>query len=138
MTVRAVSCHSCAHHTLRGAPWRTSTFGPVLSVIRYDTVEQAIAIADDSDYRLSAGVWTRDAQTAFDVAEALEAGMVWINDWHLAPPQCPFGGVKQSGIGREGGPGALDEYTEQKFVSFDLSGGVEGKAYGLLFSTPPS
>jgi aldehyde dehydrogenase (NAD+) len=117
---------------------REEIFGPVVSVIRYDTVEEAIAIANDSEYGLSAGVWTRDAQLAFEVAEQLEAGMVWINDWHVAPPGYPFGGVKQSGIGREGGADALDEYTEPKVVTYDLSGGLEGKAYGLLFSTPPS
>jgi aldehyde dehydrogenase (NAD+) len=65
---------------------REEIFGPVVSVIRYDTIEQAIAIANDSEYGLSAGVWTRDAQLAFDIAEQLEAGMVWINDWHVAPP----------------------------------------------------
>jgi aldehyde dehydrogenase (NAD+) len=117
---------------------REEIFGPVLAVLRFHTVDEAIAIANDSEYGLSAGVWTRDAETAFDVAERLEAGMVWINDWHVAPPEYPFGGVKQSGLGREGGPDALDEYTEQKFISFDLSGGVEGKAYGLLLSTPPN
>lgn len=117
---------------------REEIFGPVVSVIKFDTVEEAIAIANDSDYGLSAGVWTQDAQLAFDVAEELEAGMVWINDWHVGPPEYPFGGVKQSGLGREGGPRALDEYTEPKFISFDLSGGVDAKPYGLLFSTPPN
>ena len=117
---------------------REEIFGPVLAVLRYRTVDEAIAIANDTEYGLSAGVWTQNAETAFDVAERLEAGMVWINDWHLAPPEYPFGGVKQSGVGREGGPGALDEYTEQKFISFDMSGGIEGKPYGLLFSTPPN
>jgi len=117
---------------------REEIFGPVVSVIRFDTVDEAIAIANDTDYGLSAGVWTRDAQLALDVAEELEAGMVWINDWHLGPPQYPFGGMKQSGLGREGGPGALDEYTEVKFVSFDLSGGVDAKPYSLVLSTPPS
>lgn len=117
---------------------REEIFGPVVAVIRFDTVEEAIAIANDSDYGLSAGIWTKDAQLAFDIAEELEAGMVWINDWHVAPPEYPFGGVKQSGIGREGGPQALDEYTEPKFISFDLSGGVDAKPYGLLFSTPPN
>ena len=73
---------------------------------------------------------------AFDIAEQLEAGMVWINDWHVAPPQYPFGGVKQSGLGREGGPDALDEYTEPKVISFDLSGGIDGKAYAMVLGTP--
>ena len=115
---------------------REEIFGPVVSVIRYDTIEEAIAIANDSEYGLSAGVWTQDAQQAFDIAEQLEAGMVWINDWHVAPPQYPFGGVKQSGLGREGGPDALDEYTEPKVISFDLSGGIDGKAYAMVLGTP--
>ncbi|MEU1208714.1 aldehyde dehydrogenase family protein [Nocardia sp. NPDC005825] len=117
---------------------REEIFGPVVSVIRYRSIPEAVAIANDSDYGLSAGVWSADPALAFEVAEQLEAGMVWINDWHLAPPEYPFGGVKQSGLGREAGPNALDEYTEPKFVSFDLSGGLDGKPYGLLLSTPAS
>ncbi|MEV0265740.1 aldehyde dehydrogenase family protein [Streptomyces sp. NPDC050617] len=116
---------------------REEVFGPVVAVLAYDTDEEAVALADDSEYGLSAGVWSSNARRAFDVAEALESGMVWINDWHLAPPEYPFGGVKQSGLGREGGPGALDEYTKAKFISYDLSGGLDGKMYGLVLGTPP-
>ncbi|WP_312866540.1 aldehyde dehydrogenase family protein [Streptomyces boluensis] len=116
---------------------REEVFGPVVAVLAYTTDEEAVALANDSEYGVSAGVWSRDARRAFDVAEALESGMVWINDWHLAPPEYPFGGVKQSGLGREGGPGALDEYTEAKFISYDLSGGLDGKLYSLVLGTPP-
>ena len=106
---------------------RDEVFGPVLAVLTYDTVEEAIAIANDTDYGLSAGVWGTDETTALDVARRLEAGMVYVNDWHVINPTYPFGGYKQSGLGREGGPDALDEYTEQKYISIDRSGGVENR-----------
>lgn len=111
-------------------------FGPVLSVLSYDTVEEAIAIANDTEYGLSAGVWGTDESRVLDVARQLEAGMVYVNDWHVLHPAYPFGGYKQSGLGREGGPNALDAYTEQKYISVDRSGGVENKAYALVLGTP--
>lgn len=115
---------------------REEVFGPVLSVLTYDTVEEAVAIANDTDYGLSAGVWGTDEAKVLDVARQLEAGMVFVNDWHVLHPAYPFGGYKQSGLGREGGPHALDEYTEQKYISVDRSGGVENKAYALVLGTP--
>lgn len=115
---------------------RQEVFGPVLSVLSYDTVEEALAIANDTDYGLSAGVWGQDEEKVLDVARRLEAGMVFVNDWHVLHPAYPFGGYKQSGLGREGGPDALDEYTEQKYISVDRSGGVENKAYALVLGTP--
>ncbi|NYI78265.1 aldehyde dehydrogenase family protein [Nocardioides panzhihuensis] len=111
-------------------------FGPVLSVLSYETVEEAVAIANDTEYGLSAGVWGTDEARVLDVARQLEAGMVYVNDWHVLHPAYPFGGYKQSGLGREGGPNALDQYTEQKYISVDRSGGVENKAYGLVLGTP--
>lgn len=111
-------------------------FGPVLSVLSYDTIEEAIEIANDTEYGLSAGVWGADEARVLDVARQLEAGMVYVNDWHVLHPAYPFGGYKQSGIGREGGPNALDQYTEQKYISVDRSGGVENKAYALVLGTP--
>jgi acyl-CoA reductase-like NAD-dependent aldehyde dehydrogenase len=113
-------------------------FGPVLSVIRYSDVEEAVQIANDTQYGLSAGVWSSDTARALAVANQLEAGTVWINDWHMVSGAYPFGGYKQSGIGRELGPHALDEYTEAKFVHLDLSGRLERRAYGLVLSTPAS
>ena len=115
---------------------REEVFGPVLSVITYDTVDEAVAIANDTEYGLSAGVWGTDEERTLDVARRLEAGMVFVNDWHVLHPAYPFGGYKQSGLGREGGPHALDEYTEQKYISVDRSGGVENKAYALVLGTP--
>jgi aldehyde dehydrogenase (NAD+) len=115
---------------------REEVFGPVLTVLTYDTVDEAIAIANDTEYGLSAGVWGTDEARTLDVARRLEVGMVYVNDWHVIHPQYPFGGVKQSGLGREGGPDALDQYTEQKYISVDRSGGVENKAYALVLGTP--
>ncbi len=115
---------------------REEIFGPVLAVIRCETVEEAIRIANDTEYGLSAGVWSTDNQRALDVAGQLEAGTVWVNDWHMVSAAYPFGGFKQSGLGRELGPYALDEYTEEKFVHLDLSGRLERRAYPLLLGTP--
>lgn len=113
---------------------REEVFGPVLTVIDYESVEEAVSIANDTDYGLSAGVWGSDENRVLDVARQLEAGMVYINDWHVIHPEYPFGGAKQSGLGREGGPHALDAYTEQKYISIDRSGGIENKAYGLVLT----
>jgi acyl-CoA reductase-like NAD-dependent aldehyde dehydrogenase len=117
---------------------REEIFGPVLAVIRAESTDQAIRIANDTEYGLSAGVWSTDNQRALDVAAQLEAGTVWVNDWHMVSAAYPFGGYKQSGLGRELGPHALDEYTEEKFVHVDLSGGLDRRAYPLLLSTPPA
>ena len=100
---------------------REEIFGPVLSVLRYSDLDEAVEIANDTDFGLSAGVWGEDVETALAIAHRLEAGTVWINDWHAINVEYPFGGYKQSGSGRELGPDALDEYTEQKFVHLDVS-----------------
>jgi len=107
-------------------------FGPVLCVLRYRDVQEAIDIANDTEYGLSAGVWSEDIDAAMDVARQLESGTVWINDWHMVNALYPFGGFKQSGIGRELGPHALDEYTEEKFVHVDLSRTRERRIYDLV------
>jgi acyl-CoA reductase-like NAD-dependent aldehyde dehydrogenase len=117
---------------------REEIFGPVLSVLRFSGTDEAIRIANDTEYGLSAGVWSTDNQRALDVAGQIEAGTVWINDWHMVNAAYPFGGYKQSGLGRELGPHALDEYTEEKFIHLDLSGRVDRRAYALLLSTPPA
>ena len=117
---------------------REEIFGPVLAVIRCESTDQAIRIANDTEYGLSAGVWSTDNLRALDVAGQLEAGTVWVNDWHMVNAAYPFGGYKQSGFGRELGPHALDEYTEEKFVHVDLSGRLDRRAYPLLLGTPPA
>jgi len=92
-------------------------FGPVLSVFRFSDIEQAISIANESDYGLSAGIFSEDVIKAQSIAKQLQAGSVWINDWHMMRTDAPFGGFKQSGYGREMGKESLKHYTETKSVS---------------------
>lgn len=113
---------------------REEIFGPVLSVIAYDDDDEAIAIANDSEYGLASSVWTRDNSRGLAVAEEIQCGSVWINDAHQINAQVPFGGYKQSGVGRELGPDALDAYTQAKAVHVDLSGGRDAKPYDILLS----
>jgi len=94
-------------------------FGPVLCVIKYNTIEEAVAMANDSMYGLAGGVWSRDRDKAMHVARQLRAGTVWINEWHLISEKAPFGGYKQSGVGREFGLDGLKEYTEAKHLHID-------------------
>ncbi len=117
---------------------REEIFGPVLSVLKYDSEEEAIKIANDTEYGLAAAVWSRDNQRALEVARQIEAGSVWINDYHNISQFLPFGGVKQSGTGRELGPDALSEFTQDKGITIDLSGDVSRRAYGLVLGTPPA
>ncbi len=95
---------------------REEIFGPVVVVFPFDTVEEAIERANNSDYGLAAGIWTENIKKAHYVASKLQAGTVWINDYGLEMEGAPFGGYKQSGIGRELGSYALQEYTEVKSV----------------------
>ncbi|WP_066309162.1 aldehyde dehydrogenase [Bacillus sp. FJAT-29814] len=109
-------------------------FGPVLAVIRYSDVDEAIKMANDTIYGLAAGVWTRDVNKAYEVARKLQAGVVWINDWHMLRNDAPFGGYKQSGIGREMGKHSLDAYTQVKHVHTSMTSEIERRPwYGLLF-----
>jgi acyl-CoA reductase-like NAD-dependent aldehyde dehydrogenase len=114
---------------------REEVFGPVLVVLTYDSDDEAVKIANDTNYGLSAGVWGSDDR-ALDVARRLEAGSVWINNWHIIHPAYPFGGFKESGLGREGGPHSIDEYVEEKFIALDRSGGAENKAFAIVIDPP--
>jgi aldehyde dehydrogenase (NAD+) len=106
---------------------REEIFGPVLSVIRYRDENEAIAIANDSDFGLAGGVWSRDLERAKAVASRLRTGTVWINDWHFFHDLAPFGGYKQSGIGREMGHFGLAEYTETKHVHVGVEANPDAK-----------
>jgi acyl-CoA reductase-like NAD-dependent aldehyde dehydrogenase len=100
---------------------REEIFGPVLAVIEFADVDDAIAKANDCRYGLAAGVWTRDIKKAHHVARRLEAGTVWINTYNVYDTAAPFGGYKHSGFGRELGMHALTHYTQTKTVWVDLN-----------------
>jgi betaine-aldehyde dehydrogenase len=96
-------------------------FGPVLVVIPFDSEEQAISIANDTIYGLAGAVWTKDVTKAMRVVKALRAGITWVNTYHPTYSEAPWGGYKQSGVGRELGTFGLDEYQEVKQINIDLT-----------------
>jgi acyl-CoA reductase-like NAD-dependent aldehyde dehydrogenase len=96
-------------------------FGPVLTVQPFDTEDEAVEMANSTPYGLASGFQTQDLARAHRVAARLQAGIVWVNDWAMLDPAIPFGGVKQSGFGREYGPEALESYTRVKSVVINLS-----------------
>lgn len=95
-------------------------FGPVVTLQTFDTEEEAIALANGTKYGLAASVWTQDISRAHRVAARLEAGTTWVNCWLVRDLRVPFGGMKASGVGREGGENSLDFYTERKTVCVKL------------------
>jgi len=111
-------------------------FGPVLSVIPYDNVDRAVEIANDTIFGLAGAVWSQNPRKAVRVAERLRAGTVWINDYHMLSCHAPRGGFKQSGIGRELGENALDEFTEMKHLYFDNLHVLAPIARGLVLPPP--
>jgi succinate-semialdehyde dehydrogenase/glutarate-semialdehyde dehydrogenase len=96
------------------------TFGPVAPIVGFTDEAEAIRAANATPYGLAAYIWTRDLGRAFRVAEALDYGIVGVNDGLPAVPHAPFGGVKNSGIGKEGGKWGLDEYLDDKYISIAL------------------
>jgi aminomuconate-semialdehyde/2-hydroxymuconate-6-semialdehyde dehydrogenase len=95
-------------------------FGPVVTLMPFDDDDEAIALANATQYGLAASVWTTNLRRAHHVGARLESGIVWINCWMRRDLRTPFGGVKQSGVGREGGVEALRFFTEAKNVCIDL------------------
>jgi aldehyde dehydrogenase (NAD+) len=114
---------------------REEIFGPVVSVIRVENDDEAVRLANDSMYGLGGAVWSRDIARARGLAERIEAGTVWINDYHLINPRFPFGGYKQSGFGRELGPWGLAEFQQIKHIHIgEPSDAADKSIYlGLLF-----
>ncbi|KAJ5591838.1 uncharacterized protein N7459_002207 [Penicillium hispanicum] len=124
--------------------WRQEAFGPVIVVVGFDTEEQAIALANDTDFGLGASIWTKDLSQAFRVSEQIEAGIVWVNTHHRNDPSSPWGGAKSaSGVGSENGIDAYHAYTttkstiinyaapEESLAADDWFGGVaQGVRYG--------
>ena len=100
---------------------REEIFGPILSLLRFHDEAEAIARANATPYGLAAGVFTADLARGHRVAHALQAGIVWINQYNLTPVEIPFGGVKASGLGRENALAALENYSQRKTVYVGLT-----------------
>jgi aldehyde dehydrogenase (NAD+) len=92
-------------------------FGPVVSVIRFSNEDEAVELANDTNFGLAAGIWTSDLSRAHRVAARLEAGQIYVNEWQIGIVETPFGGYKQSGYGREKGVEALHHYTQLKCIT---------------------
>jgi aminomuconate-semialdehyde/2-hydroxymuconate-6-semialdehyde dehydrogenase len=101
---------------------REEIFGPVLSVIPFETEEEVIRIVNDTPYGLSASLWSRDLDRCHRVSKAIQAGLIWVNCWFARDLRTPFGGQKMSGVGREGGRYSLDFFSEAKTISYQYHG----------------
>ena len=100
----------------RNSAVQEEIFGPVLSVLPYDDLKQGLALVNDSRYGLAASVWSNDLGKVMDLLPRIEAGTVWVNNHVPVDPNLPFGGFKQSGMGREFGRSAIEGFTELKSV----------------------
>ncbi|HWN31129.1 MAG TPA: aldehyde dehydrogenase [Pseudonocardia sp.] len=103
---------------------REEVFGPVLAALTFTEEDEAIKLANDTPYGLAGAVWTKDVHRAHRVAAKIKAGSVWINAYRVVAPSVPFGGFKASGLGRENGLHAIDEYLEEKAIWVELTGGT--------------
>jgi len=111
-----VLCNSPETATLK-----TEMFGPVMTLLPFDTEEEAIALANDSDYGLGSGIFTRDLARAHRVSRRIRSGITWVNTYRAISPIAPFGGFDQSGYGREGGREAILDYMRSKTVWISTS-----------------
>ena len=112
---------------------REEIFGPVMTVLRFKDDEEAIRIANDTSFGLGAGVWTEDMRRAIRVSDRLQAGSVYVNSYRVVSYMSPFGGYKNSGLGRENGQEAIREYLQTKSVWISLNDTAPppfGKPYG--------
>jgi aminomuconate-semialdehyde/2-hydroxymuconate-6-semialdehyde dehydrogenase len=101
-------------------PLREEIFGPVAALVPFDTEQEAVALANDTDYGLASAVWTTDLSRGHRIAQQMRVGMSWVNTWFLRDLRSPFGGIGLSGIGREGGDFSLEFYTEPTNVCVQL------------------
>ena len=99
---------------------REEIFGPVLTSIAFSNEDEALQIANDSPYGLTGYLWTSDLPRALRFTDKLEAGMIWVNSENVRHLPTPFGGIKASGIGRDGGDWSFEFYMEQKHIGFAL------------------
>jgi aldehyde dehydrogenase (NAD+) len=104
--------------------YREEVFGPVLAAVTFTDEDEAVRLANDTPYGLAGAVWTKDVHRAHRMAARIKAGSVWINAYRVVAPSVPFGGYKNSGLGRENGMAAVDEYLENKSVWVELTGGT--------------
>jgi len=111
---------------------REEIFGPVLVTLEFDREEDAINLANATDYGLAAGVWSKDMQKAKRVASEIDAGTIWVNEYHLLSAAAPRGGFKKSGVGRELGLEGIMEFTQTRHIFVNEGADIDEVAYGLI------
>jgi acyl-CoA reductase-like NAD-dependent aldehyde dehydrogenase len=108
--------------------WREEAFGPVIVIVGFDKEEEALELANDSEFGLGAAIWTQDLSQAFRVSEQIESGICWVNTHHRNDPSSPWGGIKSSGVGSENGVDAYHAYTTTKSTIINYASPMEGLA----------
>jgi len=107
--------------------WREEVFGPVVVVKRFSEESEGVMLANASKYALGAGIWTSDLSRGHRVASDIESGLVWVNTHHRNDPSSPWGGMKESGIGRENGVEAFESYSQTKSVVVNTASAEESR-----------
>lgn len=125
----SVLTSSSGSSILKTRIWKEEAFGPVVVVVGFDTEEEAVQLANDSEFGLGAAIWTKDLSRAYRVSEKIEAGIVWVNTHHRNDPSSPWGGTKSaSGVGSENGVDAYNEYTMMKSTIINYASAEESLA----------